>query len=355
MERLFNMAHAKLFIVFFALCATSQSLVAVTAEELGKMLLGTNHEEITQDYNVYYSVKNGCHPGIDYRARTPLTVYSPVKGVVANTPGGTYGTVSVKIDGTNYYFIFLHLSSFSVKQGTKVDVGTKIGETGSAGAPGAPHLHVEARNGRSGSTWYFKADKYNRCTLSTGYNVNPTTVVSPSRTLSYIQILGSDSIKENSCQFYSVNAHYTDGSLANVTNKVYWGNYSWLTVSNSYGGSYAQVCASSVSSDSYTELNADYNEGDVYSDQFDITIKDSGSSSLTTSQMVEYVFDELEDNYSDYFSPHQQTFSYGNGYYRYYPNGSWLYLYQGTVWYNLYGYGWNDSKSSIQQWYDSLR
>lgn len=140
----------------------------VTAEALGKLLLKENYKIITQKYLNYLKEKSGYHPGIDYRARTPLKVYSPVRGKVSST--GAIGRVSVKIEGTNLYFIFLHLSKFSVGAGAEVAVGTLIGYTGSAGTS-APHLHVEARRDSELAARYFKT------ATDTGRNVNPTSVV----------------------------------------------------------------------------------------------------------------------------------------------------------------------------------
>lgn len=143
------------------------------------MLLRSNYGGITQGYNVYYkdgptspTTRGGWHPGIDYRAQSPLTIYSPVIGVVDSfDPERTgYGRVAVKIDGTNDYFIFLHLSQVSVKRGQRVKAGDPIGKTGGTGAP-APHLHVEGRTGRSTAAYYFKTRN------DTGVNKDPISVV----------------------------------------------------------------------------------------------------------------------------------------------------------------------------------
>jgi murein DD-endopeptidase MepM/ murein hydrolase activator NlpD len=273
-----------------------------------------------------------------------------------------YANYIVIDHGNGEASLYMHLKAYSssLKVGDKVKAGQPIAKIGKSGygcdgyGGYGYHLHFQVQ--KLCGSWWCQSVRVRFDDVSGGIPQQGKSYTSQNsqNTLSYIEISGSSSINENSCQYYTVNAYYTDGNPANITDKVYWGKYSWLTVSKYYGGYYAQVCASSVSSDSYTQLNASYSESDVYtSDQFDITIKDSNS--ITTEQMVEYVFDEIEDIYSDYFSPHQQTVSYGNDYYRYYPNGSGLSLYQGTVLYKLYGSVWYSTDSSIKQWYDSLR
>jgi murein DD-endopeptidase MepM/ murein hydrolase activator NlpD len=63
--------------------------LALSEEELGKLLLKDSYKRVTQAYNVYYdkgprpkSKKGGWHPGIDYKAPVGTKVYSPVSGKV---------------------------------------------------------------------------------------------------------------------------------------------------------------------------------------------------------------------------------------------------------------------------------
>jgi len=154
---------------------------AGTPDQLGQILLRSNYNGISQGYDTYYAdgptsptTKGGWHPGIDYRARTPLPIYFPINGVVdsMDSKGAGYGRVAVKIDGTNDYFIFLHLSEPSVKLGQKVVVSDIIGITGSTGAPGGPHLHVELRTGKNLAAYYFRSQ------ADTGVNKDPSLIIS---------------------------------------------------------------------------------------------------------------------------------------------------------------------------------
>lgn len=168
-----------LFFSVISAAISAQNSGALTAEQLGKMLLKENYSGISQGYNEYYAsgptsttTKGGYHPGIDYKARTPLPVYSPINGVVGSIdPKGTgYGRVAVRVDGTSDYFIFLHLSQPNVKPAQRVSAGDIIGITGSTGAPAA-HLHVELRTGKDLAAWYFRSQS------DTGVNKDPSSVI----------------------------------------------------------------------------------------------------------------------------------------------------------------------------------
>jgi hypothetical protein len=150
-------------------------------EQLGKMLLGAAYTGVSLDYDVYYAngptgsnTYGGWHPGIDYYAPLGTTVYSPVKGVVDSfdAEGTGYGRLSIKIDGTNDYFIFLHLSKLSVSKGQYINVGDVIGKSGKTSPDSiGPHLHVELRTGTPLAAWYFTS------LTATGVNKNPTSIL----------------------------------------------------------------------------------------------------------------------------------------------------------------------------------
>lgn len=158
----------------FFLLINNQAYSIENEDILGELLLKKQYKGVTQSYNVFYSIKNGWHPGIDYRAAIGTAVYSPVSGVIHGidiTEKG-FGRLSVKVDGTNDYFIFLHLSSIlpNIKQSSYINAGSVIGKSGKTGTS-APHLHVELRTGRSLASPYFAAKK------NTGVNKNPTEVL----------------------------------------------------------------------------------------------------------------------------------------------------------------------------------
>lgn len=93
----------------------------------------------------------GKHPGIDLYTCTGTPVYSPLSGVVTNTPQfcptGCTGTVAVYNSTYQLTFCFIHLSSSPLSVGSIINVGDFIGLSGSTGASGA-HLHLELRAGQ---------------------------------------------------------------------------------------------------------------------------------------------------------------------------------------------------------------
>lgn len=163
----------KSFIFLFAamLCGSAAN-AGVTKEQLGQMLLGKTSVVITQDYLNYYesgptsaTTTGGYHPGIDYRARQPTPVFSPLNGTVTAV-GGPYGTLAIQKDGSDTRIILMHMSEFWVSVGDKVQQGCALGKTGNVGT-GAYHLHVEARVGRNNGAYYFPTS------TDTGVNKSP--------------------------------------------------------------------------------------------------------------------------------------------------------------------------------------
>jgi len=80
----------------------------------------------------------------------------------------------------------------------------------------------------------------------------------------------------------------------------------------------------------------------------------STGGTLTYQQIIEFVFNTLERLYRNFFPSNVETQGSNGNYYRSYSNGSYLYIHKGTLWYNLYGNGWTNSRDTPQQWYDSL-
>lgn len=71
------------------------------------------------------------------------------------------------------------------------------------------------------------------------------------------------------------------------------------------------------------------------------TIKAILQSTDSETTIADAVFNDIEDNYSHWFSPTQLSQTQDKYYYRFYSNGSYLMEWNGGLWYNIEGSGWN--------------
>jgi murein DD-endopeptidase len=87
--------------------------------------------------------KLNIHKGIDLRGTSGEPVYSMAAGrVVIAEPMYYEGNFVVIDHGNRIFSYFMHLSSFSVKEGDLVKAGQRVGSVGSTGLSTAAHLHV---------------------------------------------------------------------------------------------------------------------------------------------------------------------------------------------------------------------
>ncbi len=87
-----------------------------------------------------------AHNGVDYRAPAGAPVASVAPGLVtlAGWTGGGGRTVRVR-HNNGYESEYLHLSSISVRAGTRIAQGEIVGHVGSTGLATGPHLHYGLR------------------------------------------------------------------------------------------------------------------------------------------------------------------------------------------------------------------
>ncbi len=157
----------KFFALFSAVIVSfvGSTALAMDEVEFGKLLL-PGKITVTNPFLDSCDSKIECgrsykllHAGIDYRARTPTKVTSPVEGVVVkrwykgkdhSPQKDPWGTIMVETQGEKpMYFMFLHMSKSFVKAGDKVQIGCVVGLTGKKGTI-FPHLHVEYKEIPSG-------------------------------------------------------------------------------------------------------------------------------------------------------------------------------------------------------------
>ena len=101
--------------------------------------------EITSPFGnkrVFNGRLKSFHNGIDFRARTPKTVFAANSGVVKLAENLFYSGNAVVIDhGTGIFTIYAHLSRIDVSPGQHIEKGQRLGLTGATGRISGPHLH----------------------------------------------------------------------------------------------------------------------------------------------------------------------------------------------------------------------
>jgi murein DD-endopeptidase MepM/ murein hydrolase activator NlpD len=100
---------------------------------------------ITSEYGsarTYNGTLKSYHGGVDFRARTPLSILAANDGIVVLAKERYYAGGTVIIDhGEGLYSCYFHLSRFDVNVGDQVKQGQSIGLTGATGRITGPHLH----------------------------------------------------------------------------------------------------------------------------------------------------------------------------------------------------------------------
>lgn len=105
-----------------------------------------------------------------YKGKNRLAVISSTSGVVTNVKtgyadrnanDGSWGNY-VQVKYNNYYIIYAHLKSVSVKKGATIKQGTKIGVMGTSGGSTGVHLHMQVYpvNKKSSSTDVYVFDLF---------------------------------------------------------------------------------------------------------------------------------------------------------------------------------------------------
>lgn len=86
------------------------------------------------------------HAGTDYRAAVGTPVLAAADGRVVLAKGHFFGGNSVYLfHGAGLISVYMHLSSFAVKEGDEAKRGQVIGTVGATGRVTGPHLHFAVR------------------------------------------------------------------------------------------------------------------------------------------------------------------------------------------------------------------
>jgi murein DD-endopeptidase MepM/ murein hydrolase activator NlpD len=104
---------------------------------------------LTSDYGMRtHPVLGGrrSHKGVDLSAPTGTPIYATADGYVSKAEWfSSYGKFVSIEHGADLQTRFAHMSSITVKAGTRVKKGDVIGYVGSTGRSTGPHLHYEVR------------------------------------------------------------------------------------------------------------------------------------------------------------------------------------------------------------------
>lgn len=90
--------------------------------------------------------KKSVHRGLDLRGETGTPVRAINAGRVILQKELFYGGNTLVIDhGTGLFSYYMHLSAFSVPEGSMVNRGDRIGSIGMTGRATGPHLHISVK------------------------------------------------------------------------------------------------------------------------------------------------------------------------------------------------------------------
>lgn len=115
---------------------------------------------ITSKYGVKEDVRKGnAHSGVDFRAPTGTEITAVAPGIVEayqpNNPRGGKILVTKGDDGKRV--LYMHLSKYKIKPGSRVEAGQVIALSGNSGSPVgggkyAPHIHIGVKEVGTGKT-----------------------------------------------------------------------------------------------------------------------------------------------------------------------------------------------------------
>lgn len=101
---------------------------------------------VTSEYGLrreFNGQKRNPHRGLDLDGRLGDPILAAEKGTVVLASDHYYGGNTIVIDhGLGVFTIYLHMNSFAVSTGQKVERGETIGTVGKTGRVTGPHLHL---------------------------------------------------------------------------------------------------------------------------------------------------------------------------------------------------------------------
>ena len=107
-------------------------------------LVPCNYTSITSPFGTRVSPTTGAstyHQGVDLDTGTGWPVYATRAGIAYTSYGSAAGNYVTIDHRDGYKSIYMHLSGFSISNGSMVSAGQQIGLTGSSGVSTGDHLH----------------------------------------------------------------------------------------------------------------------------------------------------------------------------------------------------------------------
>lgn len=123
-----------------------QDEIVSSIKETGISFIKPVSGNITSNFGAREEIFKGVdsyHTGTDIGAKSGTKVISSINGTVTVATYNQYNGNYVEVTNGDVVTKYLHLSKISVKKGTSIKAGTKIGEVGSTGLSTGPHLHFE--------------------------------------------------------------------------------------------------------------------------------------------------------------------------------------------------------------------
>lgn len=119
----------------------------------GKILVpltGTDWK-ITGHFGDPREYRHGTHEGVDLAAAKGTPVVAAMGGTAKVIPNNGNGGNTVKVKGDDgRWYVYMHLDSFTIKDGDRIEAGAELGTVGSTGTSSGPHLHFEIREDNKG-------------------------------------------------------------------------------------------------------------------------------------------------------------------------------------------------------------
>ena len=110
----------------------------------GSWLRPCSYTSITSPFGNRVSPTTGAstyHQGVDLDTGTGWPVYATRAGIAYTSYGSAAGNYVTIDHRDGYKSIYMHLSGFSISNGSMVSAGQQIGLTGSSGVSTGDHLH----------------------------------------------------------------------------------------------------------------------------------------------------------------------------------------------------------------------